>query len=235
MAARQQAAQASLEEAKAGLRQAQAGSTQAESEVQVAESVAGYSRIVAPFDGRVGRRLVDLGSLASPSMPIFVIEDTSRYQFEAMVPAGEAIGVTKQSTARVELDGLPNKPFTAKVAEIEAGLDPSSHTSKVRLDLIKDSGMQSGMFGRAFFAGGKKQALLIPVAAVLNRGQLQGVYVVAEDGMIHWRVITLGKTLADGTEVLSGLNSGDAIVLNPDTRELDGKKTSGVGRTENRP
>jgi membrane fusion protein, multidrug efflux system len=83
IAAKQQAAQANLEQVTAALRQAEAGSAQAESEARAAESVASYARVVAPFDGRVIRRTVEPGSLISPGMPLFVVEDASRYQLDA--------------------------------------------------------------------------------------------------------------------------------------------------------
>ena len=63
----------------------------------------------------------------------------------------------------------------------------------------------------------------------MTRGQLRGIYVVEKDGLIHWRVLTLGKVLSDQVEVLSGLNDGDVVVLNPGTKELDGKKIARAG------
>ena len=106
IAAKQQAAQASLEQAKAALSQSEAGVAQAESEAHAAESVASYARIVAPFDGRVIRRTVEPGSLVSPGMPLFVVEDTSRYQLEATLPAEALNTVKKNDVARVQLDGV---------------------------------------------------------------------------------------------------------------------------------
>lgn len=223
--AKQQAAQANLEQAMAGLRQAEAGASQAESEARAAQDVASYAWVVAPFDGRVIRRTVEPGSLVSPGIPLFIVEDTSRYQLEAMLPA-EALTIVKQNTiARVELDALADKSLTCKVAEIEAAADPASHTLKARIDLPKEAGVQSGMFGRAFFLRGEKRALKVPVAALVNRGQLRGIYVVDDGGLVHWRVVTLGKPLGNQVEVLSGLTDGDAVVLNPGSQELDGKKS----------
>lgn len=228
IAAKQQAAQASLEQAKAALSQSEAGVAQAESEAHAAESVASYARIVAPFDGRVIRRTVEPGSLVSPGMPLFVVEDTSRYQLEATLPAEAAANAKRSAAVRVQVDGLAEKPLSGKVAEIEAGADPASHTLKARIDLPRDSGVQSGMFGRAFFPRGEKRALLIPVAAMMNRGQLRGIYVVDDAGLIHWRVVTAGKMTGDQVEVLSGLSEGDMVVMNPGNEELEGKKTSAV-------
>lgn len=226
VAAKQEAAQANLEQAKAALSQSEAGVAQAESEAGAAESVASYARIVAPFDGRVIRRSVEPGSLVSPGMSLFVVEDTSRYQLEATLPAEALAAVKKNTLARVQLDGLSEKSFTGKVAEIEAGADPTSHTLKVRVDLPKESGVQSGMFGRAYFAQGEKRALVLPAEALVSRGQLRGIYAVDDTGLIHWRVLTLGKSTGNQVEVLSGLNEGEVVVLNPGSQELDGKKAA---------
>jgi multidrug efflux pump subunit AcrA (membrane-fusion protein) len=226
VAAKQEAARANLEQAKAALSQSEAGVAQAESEARAAESVASYARIVAPFDGRVIRRSVEPGSLVSPGMPLFVVEDTSRYQLEATLPAEALAAVKKNTLARVQLDGLPEKSLMGKVAEIEAGADPTSHTLKARVDLPKEPGVQSGMFGRAYFAQGEKRALVLPAEALVSRGQLRGIYVVDDTGLIHWRVVTLGKSTGNQVEELSGLNEGEVVVLNPGSQELDGKKAA---------
>jgi len=227
IAAKQQAAQAGLEQAKAALQQAQAGREQAIAEARAAESVASYARIVAPFDGRVTRRTVEPGSLVSLGMPLFVVEDTSRYQLQVTLPTESVAFVKKGSIARVHLDALVEKPFAGKVAELEAGADPTSHTLNARIDLPHDVKTQSGVFGRAFFTRGEKKALVVPKDGLVVRGQLRGIYVVDANGLVHWRVLTLGQSTDGQVEVLSGLADGDMVVLNPGTQELDGKKMEG--------
>jgi multidrug efflux pump subunit AcrA (membrane-fusion protein) len=237
VAAKQQAAQAALEQAKAGLRQAQSGKEQAQSEVRAAESVASYARVVAPFDGRVVRRTVEPGSLVSPGTALFVVEDASRYQLEVTLPTESLGSVRKGSVARVQLDSLRErtapgggpymKSIAGKTAEVEAGADPSSHTVRARIDLPHEAGIQSGVFGRAFFVRGEKKGLVVPKEGVVRRGQLQGIYTVDASGLVHWRVLTLGKEIGNQVEVLSGLAEGDVVVLNPGVQELDGKKATG--------
>ena len=226
--AKQQAAQASLEQARAGLQQAEAGSVQAQSEAKAAQEVAGYTRIVAPFDGRVTRRTVEPGSLVAPGSPLFVVEDISRYQLETTVAAEGLAAAKKSGAARVELDALPGKPLSGKISEVEAGVDPTSQTLKARIDLPKEGGIQSGMFGRAFLPRGQKAALLVPASAVIARGQLRGTYIVDDSGLIHWRVVIVGKSFGNDEEVLSGLSNGDIVVLDPASQELDGKKIVGA-------
>ena len=228
ISAKQQAAQAQLEQAKAALQQSQAGKDQAQAEAHVAESVASYARIVAPFDGRVVRRTVEPGSLVSPGVPLFVVEDTSRYQLQATLPTEALSFVKKGSVARVQLDAMTVKSLEGKVGEIEAGADPGSHTLNARIDLPRDVKVESGVFGRAYFALGEKQALVVPLDVIVARGQLRGIYVVDANGLVHWRVVTLGQSANGLVEVLSGAAAGDAVVLNPGVQELDGKKTAQI-------
>ena len=232
VAAKYQAGEASLEQAQAALEQAQAERTRAKSEVQAAESVTSYARIVAPFDGRVLERRVEPGSLVSPGVSLFVLEDTSRYQLEVTLPASAVDAVGKGSAARVQLDDLPGTVIASTVAEMEAGADPASHTVKARLDLSKHSAMESGMFGRAFFVTGERRAMLVAGDALVSRGQLRGIYVVDANGMAHWRVLTIGKRLVTQVEVLSGLAEGESVVSNPGTLELDGKRISAAAAPE---
>jgi membrane fusion protein, multidrug efflux system len=229
VAAKQQAAQAALEQTKAALRQAQAGTEQAHSEMQAAESVASYARVVAPFDGRVMRRSVEPGSFVSPGMVLFVVEDISHYQLEATLPTEALTFVRKGSVARVQLDSVSEKPLHGKVAEIETGADPGSHTIKGRIDLPHEARTESGVFGRAFFARGEKQELVLAKGGLVARGQLNGVYVVDANGLVHWRVLTLGREVGSQVEVLSGLGDGDVVVVNPGAQELDGKKAAASG------
>ncbi len=235
--AKYQAAQASLEQAVAGLHQAEAEAAQAKSEAQAASSVASYARVVAPFDGRVVRREVEPGSLVLPGIPLFIIEDASQYQLEVTLPADILMKVRKGTAARVQLDALADKTIAGKLVEIEAGADPASHTVRARVDLAKEAGVQSGMFGRAFFTQGQTRALTVANEAVVVRGQLNGLYVADSNGVAHWRVVTLGKMLGDQYEVLSGLNEGEAVVVNPGTQQLDGKKitSASVQGGEKRP
>lgn len=227
--ARQLAAQAGLQQAQARLEQADAAKAQAESDAQAAGEVAGYARIVAPFDGRIVRRMVDPGSLVMPGTPLFVVEDTSHYQLQVTIPAdaiaaGSGAPIRQGSRARVVLDTIPGRAFDGRVAEIEAGADPNSHTVQARISLPRDAAIRSGLFGRAWFERGSHQGIVVPKGAIVERGQLRGVYVVDANGMAQWRVLTLGRVRAEGVEILSGLGAGERVVLNPGDRDLGGMR-----------
>ncbi|HVB32849.1 MAG TPA: efflux RND transporter periplasmic adaptor subunit [Patescibacteria group bacterium] len=222
--AKQRAAQAMLAQAQARVRQAAASYQRAQAEMKVASVVRHYTRIVAPFDGMVLQRLVDPGTMATPGMPLLVLEETSRYRLEVTVDAENAGGLRRGMRTRVELDAFPAKTFTGTVAEIEPGADPSSHTVQVKIDLPRDSEMRSGLFGRAWFQQGQRKAIVAPASAILDRGQLRAVYVVDGGEIIRLRLVTLGAKAGSDREVLSGLGAGERVVANPGSADLDGKK-----------
>jgi RND family efflux transporter MFP subunit len=225
VAAKQKAAQAQLAAARAKQQQVEALYARAQSEARAAETVAGYAHVLAPFSGTVVRRNVEPGQLATPGMPLVVLEDSSRYRLEVTLDATAAAALRRGTRARVRLDALPEKSLEAVVTELEAGADPGSHTVRARLELPREPGIRSGLFGRAWFQKGETQAIVLPPDAIVHRGQLHGVYAVGDDGVARFRLVTLGRTLADGrVEILSGLSEKDRVVLNAGTRELDGRK-----------
>lgn len=228
--AKQRGAQAALDQAKARLQQSRAGESQAESEARAAEEVASYARIVAPFDGRISRRTVEPGSLITPGIPMFIVEEASRYQLEVMLPAdavtaaAPAAPIRSGSLAKVEFDDLPGKSFAGRVVEIESGIDPASHTARARIDLPVDPSVRSGLFGRARFSRGNRRAIVMPNGALSMRGQLHGLYVKDSNGIARWRVVTVGQKIGDGVEILSGLSESELVVVSPGSQDLDGTK-----------
>jgi RND family efflux transporter MFP subunit len=222
--AKHQAAQAMLAEARARLAQTEAAYQQARQQVSAASTVTSYTRLVAPFDGVVLQRFVDPGAMATPGTPLMTIEETSRYRLEATVDAEQTTGIHVGTRARVELDAFPGKSFAGRVAEIEPGANPASHTVQVKIDLPHDPALRSGLFGRAWFRQGERQAIVVPDTAILDRGQLRAVFAVDSAGIIHLRLVTLGARVQSERVVLSGLGPGDRVVTNPGARDLDGMK-----------
>jgi RND family efflux transporter MFP subunit len=234
--ARNRAAQAALAAAQARQQQADATYARAQSEARAAETVAGYARITAPFDGVVVRRQVEPGTLVAPGMPLFVVEDTSRYQMEVTVDASDVRMVQRGTKARVRVDSLPGSEMEGTIVELEAGADPGTQTVRAKIELPRDAALRSGLFGRAWFRRGERRVIAVPKASIVERGQLRGVYVVDTEQVARWRLITLGDAIGDRVEVLSGLSEGERYVAEPGSRELDGKKiAANAAKAEERP
>jgi multidrug efflux pump subunit AcrA (membrane-fusion protein) len=94
----------------------------------------------------------------------------------------------------------------------------------VKIELPADARLRSGLFGRARFSRGERQALLIPRSAVVERGQLQGIYVLDQNKVASLRYVTLGKPSGDEVEVLAGLQDGERIAAKPGAVDLNGKR-----------
>jgi RND family efflux transporter MFP subunit len=215
--ARYQSAEAHRDMAQAGQAQATAGLTQA-------RTALGYTRIRAPFAGVVTEKMADAGMLASPGMPIFTIEDTRRYRLEVTVDESELGFVRIEQVSPVTIDALRNAQLSGKVVEIVPAANPASRSFLVKVALPADSRLRSGLFGRARFPRGERPALLIPQVSVVERGQLQGIYVLDANQIASLRYVSLGQSAGEQIEVLSGLQDGEKLVAAPGDRELSGKR-----------
>jgi RND family efflux transporter MFP subunit len=215
--ARYQSAEARRDMARAGQAQANAGLTQARISL-------GYTRIRAPFTGVVTEKKVDAGTLASPGMPIFTIEDTRSYRLEVAVDESQLRAVRLGQVSPVTIDALGNVQLSGKVVQIVPVADPASRSFLVKVELPADPRLRSGLFGRARFSRGERLAILIPHTSLVERGQLQGVYVLDSNQIAGLRYVTLGKIAGEQIEVLSGLQDGEKLVAVPGDRELSGKR-----------
>lgn len=218
--ARQEADLARSDVAKAGLAQARAALKEARTSLD-------YTRIRAPFNGIVTHRKADFGALASPGMPIFTVEDTRRYRLEVAVNENDVRYARAGEKVSIAVEAIGEAALKGKVVQIVPAADPASRAFLVKIDLPADPRLRSGLFGRAEFYRGKQQTLLIPRSAVVERGQLQSVFVLDQNNVASLRYITLGKSSGPEIEVLSGLQSGDRLVANPGERDLNGKRIGG--------
>lgn len=218
--ARQEANLARRDIAKAGQSQARAALNQAMTSLD-------YTRIRAPFNGVVTQKKADSGMLASPGMPIFTVEDTRRYRLEVAVNETDVRYARTGGEVSIAIEALGIAELNGKVVQIVPAADPVSRAFLVKIELPNDSRLRSGLFGTAQFSRGKQEALLIPRSAVVERGQLLGVFVLDQNKVASLRYVTLGKFSGSEIEVLSGLQSGEWFVANPGERNLNSKHIEG--------
>ncbi len=228
VAAQQKAAVAAVERAiaegqavQARRAQVQARMESARAEIAGTQVMRGYAKITAPFDGVVTVKHTDVGGLAAPGVPILTLEDNRRYWLEIAVPDSQVRGLTLRQSLQVSVEAAAFSG-AASIGEILPAADAATRTTLVRLDLPAKRGVRAGLFGRAAIPVGRRQAIQVTRQAVVERGQLQGVYVVGQDGIARFRLIRTGATRKDGVEVLSGLASGEQIVLAGVERVSDG-------------
>ncbi len=206
--ARLKAAQATHEMAVAKRAQVQARIAQAAEEQRAARITRDHASIAAPFAGLVTERSVEPGNLAVPGAPLMAIEREGAYQLEASVEESKLPSLRTGQSVNVSIDGCQSQ---ARVSEIVPAVDAASRSYIVKIGLPCPAA-RSGMFGRAEFPQGTRRVIAIPETAVLERGQLQTVFVI-ENAAAHSRLITAGRKTQGMVEVLSGLNDGEKVVV----------------------
>lgn len=202
----------------------QAGQAQAKAALAQAHTSLSYSRVLAPFDGVITEKKADPGTLASPGLRIFTIEGLGRYRLEATVNESDLRYVRVGEQVPVVVDALELPERKGKVVQIVPAADSASRSFLVKIELPADPQMRSGLFGRAQFSRGNRSSVLIPRTAVVERGQLQGIYVLDLNKIASLRYVTLGRTAGADVEVLAGLQEGERLVAKPADLDLNGKR-----------
>ena len=113
-------------------------------------------------------------------------------------------------------------PLEGTVSEIAPIADAVSRTFQVKFDLPQTEGLRTGQFGRVSVPVADAQSLTVPTAAVIKRGQMEIVFVAASDHA-QLRLVKTGKMVGGDTEILSGLEEGEAVIINGITRLEDGQ------------
>ncbi len=228
--ARRRSTAAGIDQAHARIRSLEAREAQARRRIEQAHAdLAGAdfmlkeARIVAPMSGIVVDRHVEPGNLAVPGQALMTLDDAAHYRLEAVIPESDVAHVALGRPATVLLDA-PDRVIAGRVAAIVPAADPGSRSVTVKIDLPAAPGIRSGTFGRARFAAGDRSALLVPMSALVERGQLAGVYVVDGHGIARLRVVTLGARENGAVEVLSGLDIGERIVTDGVARVIEARR-----------
>ena len=173
-----------------------------------AETMLGYTKITAPFDGVITRKLADVGDLALPGKPLLQMEAPNELRFDAAVP--EAIIGKVALGAKLNLR-VGSAGMEGVVSEIAPAADPNSRTFLVKLDLPPGPELRTGQFGRVEIPVSEISVLRVPVAAVLKRGQMELLFVVTGK-RAQLRIVKTGKQIGGEIELVSGIDSGEQVV-----------------------
>lgn len=203
------------------LEMAVAQRSQAEAGVAAARATLGYTQVKAPFAGTVQSRRVEPGDLVGPGQPILELQGEA-LELTASLTEAEGRGVAVGTALRFAAGQARGE---AVVTSLAAGGDPLSHRRAVRAKVRSVTGeLRSGAFARlelpargaadAGAASGAVQDVLVPRSALVERGDLAGVFVV-RSGKAELRLLALGEPSGALVSVRAGLKAGEAIVDAP--------------------
>jgi len=194
---------------------------QAEEAVREAEAVEGYTIIRAPFSGVIAEKHIEVGDMVSPGMPLFSLED-DHYTVEVPVDEGLAKRVKRGMNVEVTVPAAGLK-MMAPVSEVAPQVSAHTRTFRVKIDLGSGvKGISGGMYAVVRIPYGGRETIMIPEGALLRRGELRGVYVVDQEGIVSMRLVRTGKERDGMVEILSGLAPGERIVIEGIERVVDG-------------
>jgi membrane fusion protein (multidrug efflux system) len=203
--------------------ESQAALQVAEAQLSLAQARLARMRLVAPFDGTLGLRMVNLGDYVKDGADLVNLEDTSTLYVDFRVPERYQGKLATGQRVKVALDALPGQSFEAKVVALDPLLDANGRSLAVRalLPNAPQAQLRPGMFARTttVFAV-NEHALTVPEEAIVPQGGKQFVHVVKSEGegdarrwLTHKVEVTLGMRRASTVQVVQGLSAGDTVVV----------------------
>jgi RND family efflux transporter MFP subunit len=187
-----------------------------------------YQRVVAPFDGVITRRNVDVGTLvqadAASGTTLFTLMQRDTLRIQLYVPQEEAFGLAPGVAAVVRVPELPGRDFPGTVARIADALQPGTRTLLTEIDVPNpDHALSPGIYCTVELKIPRKTpSLIVPSEAIIFNREGLSVAVV-EDGMARIRPITVVRDFGTSVEVSAGVKEGDEVVLNPPVDLTDGR------------
>jgi len=208
---------------------AQANVTAEEAQLQVLDQQKAYQRVVAPFDGVITQRNVDVGSLvqadATSGTFMFTLMQGNVIRTQVFVPQDEAFGLRPGIDAAVHVPEIPDRTFPGTVTRIADAIQPGSRTLLTEIDIPNpDGALTPGIYCTIeLHIPRKTPSFTVSADAIIfNQAGLQ--VAVVEDGVVHLRKVGVVRDLGRQVLVDSGVKRGDQVILNPAVDLADGAK-----------
>jgi RND family efflux transporter MFP subunit len=208
-------AKATYDKALADLQSAQARVEAATSAANESKEGLEYTTIRAPYSGIVATRHIEVGEIAAVGKPLMTGLSLEDLRAVVDIPQEHIGPLRKHRRARVILpDG---QSLAAEHLRLPPAVDPRTQSFHVQVALPKgDHNFFPGTLVKVAFVTGEEHQLLAPAASIVRRGEITGVYVKDERGIISFRYVRTGTPTADGrVPVVAGLAAGEKIATDP--------------------
>jgi multidrug efflux pump subunit AcrA (membrane-fusion protein) len=209
--------QADIYSSRTNIQQAQNTIVRVQAEIRAIDAKLRDAKSVAPFDGVIMKKFVEVGDTVQPGMPLLKYADVEYLQIVVDVPGRLRPGLSEGMMLWAEMD-VGDKKVPVRVAQIFPMADAQRHTVTIKFDLPQGESAP-GMYAKVLvpdFNAPTRSNPVIPSSAIRYNGSLPGVYVAGEDGKPMLRLIRVGEQLPGGYHtVLSGLQAGERVLRNP--------------------
>lgn len=220
---------ADFDSATARLNAARAQVAVSQADVDHYAALAEFKRVVAPFDGTIVERRIDIGNLVTAGS---TSATTSLYRMTQDKPIRVFVDAPQRTAAelmkpglpvRIRASNLPGRVFEGKVTRTARAINPQARTLKIEVDLPNaDQSLVPGMYVDVAFEMAPGALLQVPAAALMFRTSGPQVAVVDAGGHIHFRPVTIARDQGTVVELGSGVDPGDMVALNVSSQVSDG-------------
>ncbi len=182
------------------------------------------TQLISPIDGVITARNYDKGDLYSGN-PVLVVEQITPVKLKLNVSEAYFANVKKGMPVDIKLDVYGDEKFEGKVSLVYPTIDATTRTFPVEVTIDnKNQRVRPGMFARATMSFGVKNHVVVPDLAVIKQAGAgdRYIYVLKNDNTVAYNRVDLGRRLGDAYEVVSGVNSGDKVVVAGQSRLTNG-------------
>ncbi|MDJ0832414.1 MAG: efflux RND transporter periplasmic adaptor subunit [Gammaproteobacteria bacterium] len=208
------------------VQQAQYAIDQVLAQIRQIDSKLRDSMSIAPFDGVIVSKNIEVGDTIQPGQPLLVYEDLSILQIVVDVPDRQLPGLVEGQLLTAQVDGI-NRPTNVRISKIFPTSDPVRHTTQVEFTLPLDTRAAPGNYAEVWIpvgGGGDSERLLVPAAAVIERGGLPSIFVVNQQNLLELRLVRVNEILPSGMAVIRyGVKANERVVVNPPSYLTSGR------------
>lgn len=195
-----------------------------------------FKYIIAPFDGVITQRNLDVGALVdagSTGANLFLIADTSKLRVYVDVPETYASSVQIGMPAEVGLNTYGAKAITGEVARTADAIDPNTRTLRTEIDVDNTTQvLVPGVYANVKLAvSTATHNFIVPANTLLFRGEGLRVALVDSQQHVHLQPITLGRDFGSTVEVTDGLAESDRLILSPSDSLSEGQQVNLASNT----
>lgn len=202
------------DKAEAALKSASAQLNAAKARFDEAKEQLDHTVIRAPYSGKVTKRHIELGETVQIGQPIISgVAQQDAVRFNVQVPQRLIEKARQLSSVEIILDD--GRQVSSDQITIFPTADPKTHSFQLRAQVFSNAHrLYPGMFVKVAIETGKTKQILVPTSSVVNRGEINAVYVLDND-RVYFRQVRLGPVYQDQQVILAGLDNGEIIITSP--------------------
>ncbi len=193
------------------------------------QDLVSFQRVVAPFDGVIMSRTTDIGRLinaGSGTVPLFRLTQSNRLRVYIRVPEYYSTRIKPNLMAKLYFTEHPGKIYSAKLLDTAKAIDHTTRTLLVQFEIDNsDNELLAGSYTQVhLILPASMTSVNLPVNTLIFRSKGPQVATIDGDNTVVLKSIVIGRDFGDDMEIVSGIQPGEAIVLNPPDSLTSGQK-----------